>query len=168
MRSKIDGTTRQRWIEANRCFAPWHYQDFAMLRDPDHALVTVPIHLKKPSAWPAWVLLRVPRAHGGIVIGCWGTPGTGVASFLFKLVLRHGVHRIESTAPGGEPKTHAAASTFEKAWRAAREQSLPITRVRAPMGDDMYPARGSIGAAALGSLLQRCSPPQLSPPSCTY
>ena len=49
IRSKIDGATRQRWIEASCCFAPWHYEDFAMVRDPDKALVTVPIHLKKQA-----------------------------------------------------------------------------------------------------------------------
>ena len=112
-----------------------------MVRDPDQALVTVPIQLKEQAHGLPVGFTSGPscswRDRHRLLRNCWHRQ---VASFLFKLVLQHGVHRIESTAPGGEPKTHAAASTFEKALRAAREQSLPITRVRAPMGDDMYPA----------------------------
>ncbi|CAE7252463.1 DNMT3B [Symbiodinium sp. CCMP2592] len=140
-RSRIDSGTRQRWIEAHRAFAPWHFQEFAMVKGPDGALETVPIHLKEqahllpPDYTSAAPTLRDQRR---LLSNSWHR---GVASFLLKIVLQFGAHPIAQVAPEGELISASRTKDFHCILRAAREQPLPMTRMRAPVGVEMHPPK---------------------------
>ena len=46
-RTRTDPETRNRWLEGGRQYAPWHYQEHALLRDPGGNLVVPPITIKE-------------------------------------------------------------------------------------------------------------------------
>ena len=55
-RGKVDSSTRQRWLEGGRQWAPWHYDREAMLSTADDELVLPPIALKE-------LLHHLPQGH---------------------------------------------------------------------------------------------------------
>ncbi len=46
-KQRLDQETRNRWLSAGRQYAPWHYQEHALLTSPQGELVTPPIHIKE-------------------------------------------------------------------------------------------------------------------------
>ena len=46
-KQKLDQETRNRWLSAGRQYAPWHYQEHALLQAPDGSLVTPTIQIKE-------------------------------------------------------------------------------------------------------------------------
>ena len=140
-RSKIDSGTRQRWLEANRSFAPWHFQEYAMVTSPGGSWEVVPVHLKEQAHLlpPDFTSAAASDHDRHRLLGnSWHR---GTASFLLKLVLQLGVHQFGQDAPGGEQHSAGGTKSFESILRAAREQPLPLTRLREPVGVEMYPPR---------------------------
>ena len=160
-KSKIDSATRQRWLESGRVFAPWHYNEYALLRSSNGALVTAPITIKEQShhlaaGWTSSEGCSSRDRHRYL------GNHRGVASFLFKLILTHGTvvggqcdvapvalsssvpsaEGISSCALPSEPSGSARQSVpqWTKVLSDARALGLPITRERAPTSCGMPPS----------------------------
>ena len=140
-RSKIDSGTRARWLEAGRAYAPWHFQEHAMVTSPDGILEVVPVHLKEQAhLLPPDFTAAAPSSKDRhrLLANSWHR---GVSSFLLSIVLKLGVHVIGDDAPEGEQISTSGGKDFQSILRAAREQPLPMSRVRAPVSIEMYPPR---------------------------
>ena len=46
-KQRLDQETRNRWLSANRQYAPWHYQEHALMTSPSGDIVTPPIQVKE-------------------------------------------------------------------------------------------------------------------------
>eukprot|EP00438_Fugacium_kawagutii_P019769 Skav203659 [mRNA] locus=scaffold2755:67102:70040:- [translate_table: standard] len=88
LRGRVDSAVRQRWLQDNRTYAPWHYSEGAMLRAPDGTLHTPPAEVKEqlhgfPPGYTA--VHDVPlRARHRMLANSWHV---GVARFIFLCLL---------------------------------------------------------------------------------
>ena len=112
-----------------------------MVTSPGGSWEVVPVHLKEQAHLlpPDFTSAAASDHDRHRLLGnSWHR---GTASFLLKLVLQLGVHQIGQDAPGGEQHSAGGTKSFESILSAAREQPLPLTRLREPVGVEMYPPR---------------------------
>ena len=97
MKTQIDSATRQRWLNDSNTFAPWHYQEAAMVSSPEGRLEVLPPFLKEQAHHLPVDFskhdLCTDRDRHRLLGNSWHK---GVASFLFKIVLEHGMFVDES------------------------------------------------------------------------
>ena len=99
--TQIDSAPRQRWLDDARTFAPWHYQEPAMVKSPQRKLEVVPVFLKEqahhlPADFTRHDLCSDRDRHR-LLDNSWHK---GVASGLFKTVLEHGMFVVENSDLG--------------------------------------------------------------------
>ena len=131
MKAHIDSATRQRWLDDSRNFAPWHYQK---------KLEVLPPFLKEqahhlPADFTKYETCTDRDWHR-LLGNSWHK---GVASFLFRIVLEHGMFVVED--PGKAPSDPSqSSSSIKEALAGIRALKFPITRVKTPVFRGVPPA----------------------------
>ena len=117
-KQKLDQETRNRWMTANRQYAPWHYQEHALLKSPGGDLVTPTIQIKEQVHHLPYDYTYHPevedRARHRMLGNSWHL---GVTKFLLLFL----VQCTQTTAMPMTPKT----STLDLVCSWARGASPP-------------------------------------------
>ena len=139
MKTQIDSATRQRWLEDSRTFAPWHYQEAAMVGSPQGRLEVVPPFLREQAHHlPADFTKHdscSDRDRHRLLGNSWHK---GVASFLYRIVLDYGMFVVED--PGVEKSDPTKSSSVKEAFAWVCRLQLPLTRVKTPVFSGVPPA----------------------------
>ena len=153
MKTRIDSASRQRWLDDSRTFAPWHYQEAAMVASPDGKLQVVPPFLKEQAHHlpPDFTKndMCSDRDRHRLLGNSWHK---GVASFLFKIVLDHGMFVVEDHS--ARPADPSQSSSIKEVFAWARSLQLPITRVKTPVFVGVPPASDMWGHWEFSAHLQ--------------
>ena len=86
MKGKFDPLVKSRWLSDGRCYAPWQYNNPALMKTPTETLVTPPAFVKEqlhhlPAGWTEDP--NIPdRSRHRMIANSWHA---GVARFLFML-----------------------------------------------------------------------------------
>ena len=100
---RLDQETRNRWLAANRQYAPWHYQEHALMTSPSGELVTPPIQVKEQLHHLdydfTWHTAADDRARHRMLGNSWHK---GVVKFLFLFLFA--VHFYDLSAGGTQDK----------------------------------------------------------------
>ena len=86
MKGKLDPLVKSRWLSDGRCYAPWQYNNPALMKTPTETLVTPPAFVKEqlhhlPAGWTEDP--NIPdRSRHRMIANSWHA---GVARFLFML-----------------------------------------------------------------------------------
>ena len=105
MRGRLAPEVKSRWLQDQRCYAPWHYNDTAMLRTQEGDLVTPPAFLKEqlqglPVGFTSHENIA-ERSRHRVLANAWHFQ---VAKFLMLLLLQH---RGTMASPCPMPRTNA-------------------------------------------------------------
>ena len=126
MKTQSDSATRQRWLDDSRTFVPWHYQQAAMVSSPQGRLEVLPPFLTEQARHLPVDFskhdLCTDRDRRRLLGNSWHK---GVASFLFKIVLEHGVFVVED--PGAQPSDPSQCSSVRETFAWVRGLQFPIT-----------------------------------------
>ena len=121
MKGKLDPLVKSRWLSDGRCYAPWQYNNQALMKTPTETLVTPPAFVKEqlhhlPVGWTEDP--NIPdRSRHRMIANSWHA---GVARFLFMLLLG----MVAKTEGKPNPHNHSPKmSTIQ--WMANETSCYP-------------------------------------------
>ena len=121
MKGKLDPLVKSRWLSDGRCYAPWQYNNNALMKTPTETLVTPPAFVKEqlhhlPMGWTEDP--NIPdRSRHRMIANSWHA---GVARFLFMLLLG----MVAKTEGKPNPHNHSPKmSTLQ--WMANETSCYP-------------------------------------------
>ena len=121
MKGKLDPLVKSRWLSDGRCYAPWQYNNNALMKTPTETLVTPPAFVKEqlhhlPVGWTEDP--NIPdRSRHRMIANSWHA---GVARFLFMLLLG----MVAKTEGKPNPHNHSPKmSTIQ--WMANETSCYP-------------------------------------------
>ena len=117
MKGKLSASVKSKWLEGNRQYAPWMYENHALVYEANGSGQLLPAELKEqlhhyPSGFTRHEKVS-PRDRHRLLGNSWHL---GVARFMLALVLLHG---FASAKP-------VAATGLESVMQEARAREIPV------------------------------------------
>ena len=118
MKGKLSAAVKRKWLEGNRQYAPWMYENHALVYEANGSGQLLPAELKEqlhhyPSGFTRHEKVS-PRDRHRLLGNSWHL---GVARFMLALVLLHGFASLKPVA----------ATDLESVMQEARAREIPVT-----------------------------------------